>query len=58
MSNLICTVCSHSQEIPIHCGQKMHVEEVNGKEKLVCWMGPECGEIDIPQHCDNPMTTK
>ncbi|MFX1516337.1 MAG: heavy metal translocating P-type ATPase [Promethearchaeota archaeon] len=33
----------------------MHVEKVDGEEKLVCWMGPECGVQDIPTHHDKPM---
>jgi hypothetical protein len=25
-------------------------------DKLVCCMGSECGEEELPVHCDQPMT--
>jgi hypothetical protein len=58
MSNLVCIVCDYTEDIPMHCGKPMHLEEVEGKEKLVCWMGTECGEMDIPEHCGKPMQVK
>lgn len=53
---LKCQECGESQAAPWHCNQPMHVEPVNGTEKLVCWMGPECGQQDIPTHHGKPMT--
>ncbi|MFX0173392.1 MAG: heavy metal translocating P-type ATPase [Candidatus Hodarchaeota archaeon] len=47
---LKCQVCDHSQSIPMHCKQPMHIEVVNGEEKLVCWMGPSCGVQELPTH--------
>jgi copper ion binding protein len=53
--HLACPECGHEQEIPDHCGQPMHIEMVDGKEVLVCWMGPGCGKQEIPTHHDQPM---
>ncbi|MHA2328297.1 MAG: heavy metal translocating P-type ATPase [Candidatus Hodarchaeales archaeon] len=39
----------------MHCKQPMHIEEVNGVEKLVCWMGPSCGVQELPTHHGKPM---
>jgi copper ion binding protein len=33
----------------------MHIEVVDGEEKLVCWMGPGCGVQDLPTHHDKPL---
>jgi hypothetical protein len=52
---LKCQICEYSETIPTHCKQPMHVEKVDGEEKLVCWMGPECGVQDIPTHHDKSM---
>ncbi|MBN2151611.1 MAG: heavy metal translocating P-type ATPase [Candidatus Lokiarchaeota archaeon] len=52
---LRCQECGEVQAVPWHCNQPMHVELVGGKEKLVCWMGPACGEQDIPSHHRKPM---
>ena len=52
---LKCQDCDYEQELPYHCKQAMHVEVVEGTEKLVCWMGPECGVQDLPVHHDKPM---
>ena len=52
---LKCQVCDHTEEIPMHCGQPMHLEEVNNEEMLVCWMGPSCGVIEVPKHHEKPM---
>ncbi|MCK4848244.1 MAG: heavy metal translocating P-type ATPase, partial [Candidatus Heimdallarchaeota archaeon] len=54
--HLNCVKCNYSEPIPIHCKQPMHIETVEGKEKLVCWMGPSCGVEDIPQHHGHPMS--
>ncbi len=35
--------------------QPMHVESFEGKKRLVCWMGPECGVQDLPTHHNIPM---
>jgi Cu+-exporting ATPase len=52
---LNCQICGYTEPIPMHCGQPMHIENVDGEAKLVCWMGPECGVQDIPTHHDKPM---
>ncbi|MHA1976339.1 MAG: hypothetical protein ACW98I_05505 [Candidatus Hodarchaeales archaeon] len=52
---LKCVECDHVEVIPNHCGQAMHIETENGKERLVCWMGPECGVQDVPIHHEKPM---
>ena len=52
---LKCNECGTETDVPMHCGQPMHIEEVDGKPILVCWMGPECGKQDIPTHHDFPM---
>lgn len=33
----------------------MHIETIEGQDKLVCWMGPSCGVQDIPTHHEKPM---
>ncbi|MFW9780531.1 MAG: heavy metal translocating P-type ATPase [Candidatus Heimdallarchaeota archaeon] len=53
--HLVCQECGHEEEIPDHCGQPMHIEMVEGKEMLVCWMGPGCGKLEIPTHHGQPM---
>lgn len=55
MSKLKCEECGTTMDVPMHCGQAMHLEEVDGKEMLVCWMGPGCGKQDIPEHHGKPM---
>ncbi|MHA1847791.1 MAG: heavy metal translocating P-type ATPase [Promethearchaeota archaeon] len=52
---LQCKVCGKITPMPIHCNKPMHLESVEGKDLLVCWMGPECGKQDIPPHCGQPM---
>jgi hypothetical protein len=52
MAMLKCDICGETQEVPMHCGEAMKVEG----DKLVCCMGSECGEEDIPIHCDQPMS--
>ncbi|MHA1940463.1 MAG: hypothetical protein ACXACP_10505 [Candidatus Hodarchaeales archaeon] len=52
---LKCAVCDHTESIPNHCGQAMHLETVDSKEQLVCWMGPGCGKQDIPVHHEKSM---
>jgi len=44
--------------MPNHCGKPMHLEDVKGKDILVCWMGPECGKREIPNcsKCNKPMS--
>jgi Cu+-exporting ATPase len=39
----------------MHCKKPMHIEEVEGIDKLVCWMGTSCGVSDIPTHHEKPM---
>jgi Cu+-exporting ATPase len=33
----------------------MHLEIIDGKEQLVCWMGPSCGVQDVPTHHEEIM---
>jgi len=54
-SKLKCGNCGAEIATPMHCDRPMHIEKVDGVEKLVCWMGPGCGVADIPQHCASPM---
>ena len=54
-NRLICEKCSITKDIPQHCGKPMHIEEVDGKEMLVCWMGADCGIQDLPVHHEKPM---
>ncbi|MFX0099316.1 MAG: heavy metal translocating P-type ATPase [Candidatus Hodarchaeota archaeon] len=55
--SLKCNMCGMSMDMPNHCGKPMHLENVEGKDMLVCWMGPGCGKQDIPvcKHCNKPM---
>jgi len=55
---LVCPVCGATQATPKHCRQEMHIEDVNGTKKLVCWMGTKCGEKPLPSHCGQPMVIK
>ncbi len=55
MPNLECVQCGEKLDVPQHCGKPMHVESVDGKNMLVCWMGPSCGKQEIPQHHGKPM---
>lgn len=52
---LECAKCGYEAAMPPHCNSPMHVEEVDGQPKLVCWMGPGCGVAEIPLHCGQPM---
>jgi Cu+-exporting ATPase len=52
---LKCSKCGTTQDVPMHCGKPMHIEEVDGKSMLVCWMGLGCGKQEIPTHHDAPM---
>ena len=52
---LRCQICEYTESIPMHCMQPMHVEAFEGKERLLCWMGPECGVQDLPTHHNKPM---
>ncbi len=54
-TKLICNECNLSEDIPKHCGKPMHIEEINGKKMLVCWMGPSCGVKELPTHHNQPM---
>jgi hypothetical protein len=33
----------------------MKVEKQGEQSMLVCWMGPECGLQDLPEHCGEAM---
>ena len=51
MSSILkCRKCDYTQPVPNHCKQPMHLEQIEGKKILVCWMGPECGVKEIPIH--------
>jgi soluble P-type ATPase len=52
---LECAKCGYEAPMPPHCNRAMHVEQVDGRSKLVCWMGPGCGVDEIPLHCGQPM---
>ncbi len=54
---LKCNTCGNTKNIPHHCGKPMHLENIEGKNMLVCWMGPECGKKDLPScnKCSKPM---
>ncbi|MHA2006706.1 MAG: TRASH domain-containing protein [Candidatus Hodarchaeales archaeon] len=52
---LFCPVCKIKQDLPLHCDKPTHLEVINGKDKLVCFMGVDCGVLDIPKHCNAPM---
>ncbi|MFX1512628.1 MAG: heavy metal translocating P-type ATPase [Promethearchaeota archaeon] len=54
-NNFECEVCGESIPVPEHCHKPMHIEEVDGQELLVCWMGPGCGKQPIPEHCGKSM---
>jgi Cu+-exporting ATPase len=54
-SRLECQECEFTEVIPMHCKQPMHIEILEGKEQLVCWMGPSCGVKDLSTHCGKPM---
>ena len=47
---LKCRICEHTQPVPNHCKQPMHLERIEDREMLVCWMGPDCGVKEIPMH--------
>ena len=55
MAKLKCQKCGHEEEVPQHCGKPMHLEKVEGREMLVCWMGTECGKQEPPNHCGQSM---
>ena len=55
MDKLVCSDCGTELGTPRHCGRPMHIEAVEGREMLVCWMGADCGTRAIPQHCGRPM---
>ncbi len=46
-----CQKCEYTMPVPKHCRAPMHIED----KLLVCWMGKECGQKEIPLHCDVPM---
>jgi len=48
---LKCEECGYEMDLPKHCGKPMHKEG----DKLVCWMGADCGSQPIPEHCGTPM---
>lgn len=54
-SKLKCSKCGYEMVMPNHCNKPMHVGAVQGRNELVCWMGPECGHQEIPSHCGKPM---
>lgn len=58
MAELVCVEGDVTEKVPMHCGQEMHIEAVDGVEMLVCWMGPGCGKKDIPTHHDKPMVIR
>jgi hypothetical protein len=55
MAMLLCAKCGASKPVPTHCGKPMKVRQVDGKDRLVCWMGTSCGVQDLPEHCQVTM---
>ena len=51
MRKLKCVECGLEQNLPMHCGQAMHLEG----DQLACWMGASCGAQEIPEHHGNAM---
>lgn len=54
-NKLVCQECDYSESVPMHCGQEMHIEVVNGQEMFICHMGPGCGKQDLSMHHGKPM---
>jgi len=54
-AKLKCAKCEHEIDSPRHCNRPMHIENAGGEDKLVCWMGADCGVSEVPQHCGAPM---
>jgi len=56
--SLKCDTCGMTKDMLNHCGKPMHLENVEGKDMLVCWMGIGCGKQDIPNcgNCSKPMS--
>jgi len=54
-AKLKCEKCGFETAMPVHCNRPMHSERVGNETKLVCWMGPKCGVVDVPRHCEAPM---
>lgn len=52
---LKCVKCGVETEAPRHCNRPMHFERVGDVEKLVCWMGADCGVAEVPRHCGAAM---
>lgn len=53
-----CVECAEVVATPQHCGQSMAVELVGGRTMLVCWMGPQCGQREVPEHHGRPMVVQ
>jgi hypothetical protein len=54
-ARLKCAKCGYEIDTPKHCNRPMSIEETPGGEKLVCWMGADCGSAEVPVHCGAPM---
>jgi len=54
-AKLKCERCGYEAAMALHCDKPMHLEKVDGRDKLVCWMGPGCGVAEVPSHCGQPM---
>jgi len=53
---LICEKCGFTQQIPLHCGEPMLKEVINGVDKLICHMYPTHQHFqEIPKHHGIPM---
>ncbi len=55
MEQLRCASCGATVATPKHCGQAMHIEDIEGVPTLVCWMGSGCGTKPLPECCGKPM---
>jgi hypothetical protein len=49
--NLKCEECGHTERVKFHCGAPMHIES----DQLVCWMGSDCGHVNLPTHHEKHM---
>jgi len=52
---LVCKKCRSVLNMPFHCEKPMHIDVINGKTTLVCWMGSSCNVQIPPKHCDEVM---